>query len=219
MADQLSFDWPTGVALGADDFFVSDANAQAYAMVQAPKAWPDGKLVIVGPKCCGKSHLAGIFAEAHHALVQDAATLPADFQTDRQAVVVEDMETLPKASEEAMFHLHNHLRNHGGTLLLTAQIPPARWPIALPDLASRMQATNVVNIENPDDALLSALLMKLFADRQIVPKPSLITYLTARIERSFTAAADIVARLDDAALTEGHKINRALARHLLDNRE
>lgn len=219
MADQLSFDWPTGVALGADDFFVSDANAQAYAMVQAPEAWPDGKLVIVGPHGCGKSHLSGIFAETHEALLQDAATLPVDFRADRNAVIIEDMERLPAGSEEALFHLHNHLRNTGGMLLMTAQSPPGRWPITLPDLASRMQATNVVLIDNPDDALLSALLMKLFADRQIVPKPSLITYLATRIERSFTAAADIVARLDNAALAQGRKINRDLARHLLDNHE
>ena len=36
MAEQLIFDWPTGVALGAAEFFVSDANAAAYAMVTAP---------------------------------------------------------------------------------------------------------------------------------------------------------------------------------------
>jgi chromosomal replication initiation ATPase DnaA len=217
MAEQLTFNWPTGVALGPNDYFVSSANAQAFAMLTAPQSWPDRKLVIVGPKGSGKSHLARIFQIQHNAQTVDAATLTADFQPSAKCVIVEDMENLPQPAQEAMFHLHNHLRNTGGTLLMTAQNAPTRWDIALPDLASRMQATTITQIDNPDDALLSALIMKLFADRQIMPKPALVQYLTPRIERSFSAAADIVARLDEAALASGRKINQALAAELLDN--
>jgi chromosomal replication initiation ATPase DnaA len=217
MPDQLAFDWPTGVALGPDDFFVSQANAQAFAMVTNPDTWPDGKLVLTGPSGAGKSHLAGIFRTAHAAKLLHAAQIAADFKTDALAVVIEDMEQLPRNSEEAVFHLHNNLRASGGTLLLTAQTPPARWRIALPDLASRMQAASVTEIANPDDALLSALIMKLFADRQIMPKPALVQYLATRIERSYAAAAAIVAALDAAALAQGRKINKALAADLLDN--
>ena len=217
MADQLAFDWPTGVALGPDDFFVSEANARAFAMLGAPETWPERKLVLTGPVGCGKSHLAGVFRTQTDGLLLAAADLPTEFQTAAATVIMEDMEQLPRASEEAMFHLHNHLRSTGGTLLMTARTPPSRWPIALPDLASRMQAANVTQIADPDDALLSALIMKLFADRQIMPKADLVKYLTTRIERSFAAAADIVARLDAAALADGRKINKALAADLLDN--
>ncbi|SFR34611.1 dnaA protein [Yoonia tamlensis] len=216
MAEQLTFRWPTGVALGPNDYFVSAANAQAFAMLTAPQSWPDRKLVIVGPKGSGKSHLARIFQTQHNAQTIKAAMLPADFQPSASSVIVEDMENLPATAQEAMFHLHNHLRNTGGTLLMTAQVPPTRWQIALPDLASRMQACTITQIDNPDDALLSALIMKLFADRQIMPKPALVQYLTTRIERSFAAAADIVARLDAAALANGRKINKTLAAELLD---
>ncbi|WP_238113090.1 DnaA ATPase domain-containing protein [Yoonia sp. I 8.24] len=216
MAEQLTFNWPTGVALGPNDFFVSAANAQAFAMLTAPQSWPDRKMVIVGPKGSGKSHLARIFQIQSAAQTVNAATMPVDFQPSADCVIVEDMEALPDASQEAMFHLHNHLRNTGGTLLMTAQDAPTRWQIPLPDLASRMQATTITQIDNPDDALLSALIMKLFADRQIMPGPPLVQYLTTRIERSFAAAADIVARLDAAALAEGRKINKALAADLLD---
>ena len=217
MPDQLAFDWPTGVALGPDDFFVSDANAQAYAMIGAPETWPEKKLALVGPKGSGKSHLARVFQGQSEAALIPASDFTVDDLTDASTVIIEDMETLPRSAEEAMFHLHNNLRAAGGALLFTSDRPPSRWPIALPDLASRMQATTVVQIDNPDDALLSALLMKLFADRQINPQPALVQYLATRIERSYATAADIVAQLDNAAMAQGRKINKALAAELLDN--
>ncbi len=217
MSDQLAFDWPTGVALGPDDFFVSEANAQAFAMLAAPETWPEHKIAVIGPKGCGKSHLARVFQTQSDALLIAAADIASGFQTDATTVVIEDMELLPNTAEEAVFHLHNNLRGVGGTLLMTSDQAPSRWPIALPDLASRMQATAVVQIADPDDALLSALIMKLFADRQINPQPALVQYLATRIERSFAAAAEIVARLDAAALAQGRKINKTLAAELLDN--
>jgi len=216
MADQLAFDWPTGVALGPSDFFVAEANAQAVSMLAEPDCWPEGKLVLTGPAACGKSHLARIFLAQTDAAFVQARAIPPGFKTGSTYIVIEDMEKLPQEAEEAVFHLHNNLRAAGGTLLMTARTPPSRWPITLPDLRSRMEATTVVHIADPDDALLSALIMKLFVDRQIMPKPDLVSYLATRIERSFAAAAAIVQQLDEAALAQGRKINRALAADLLD---
>ncbi len=216
MARQLSFDWPNGVALGPDDFFVSTANATAFGMVTDPDRWPLRKLVIAGPAGCGKSHLARIFAACQPTQIVQASDLTPDFQPDATALVVEDMDNLPPTAQEAMFHLHNHLQNNAGLLLMTARQTPGRWPVTLPDLASRMQGTAVVQVADPDDALLQAVMMKLFADRQILPPPDLAAYLAPRIERSFAAAADIVARLDSTALATGHKISQRLAARLLD---
>jgi chromosomal replication initiation ATPase DnaA len=216
MADQLVFDWPTGVALGPDDFFISAANEKAASLMASPDDWPERKLVITGPAGCGKSHLARVFQDQTGASLINARDVTCAYLPPCDVVVIEDMEHLPRAVEEHVFHLHNNLRAGGGTLMMTAQTPPSRWPIALPDLRSRMEAATVVQIEDPDDALLSALIMKLFADRQIMPKPELVSYLATRIERSFAAACDIVARLDAAALAEGRSINRGLAARLLD---
>jgi chromosomal replication initiation ATPase DnaA len=101
-------------------------------------------------------------------------------------------------------------------LLVTALTPPSRWGLELPDLASRMAATPTVAISPPDEALLAAVLVKLFADRQIDPPETLIRYLVDRIERSFAAARTIVATLDEAALAEGKPIGRDFARHVLE---
>ena len=100
------------------------------------------------------------------------------------------------AAEEALFHLCNRLALGGGSLLVTGREPPARWPLALPDLASRLRAAPVARLEPPDDALLAAVLVKLFADRQVAVAPELIGYLVGRIDRAFAAAEATVARLD-----------------------
>jgi chromosomal replication initiation ATPase DnaA len=134
-------------------------------------------------------------------------------------VGVEDMDraAADAATEEALFHLHNLLLAGDGRLLLTGRTPPAHWPIALPDLKSRLAATATAALDAPDDALLAAVLVKLFADRQIAVAPPLVAYLVPRIDRSFAAAHAIVDRLDRAALSEGRSVTRALAQRLLDN--
>lgn len=215
MARQLAFDFPAGVALGPDDFFVSNANRVAFAMLGNPDTWPEGKLVITGPEGCGKSHLARVFHLQTGATIIAASEL-ADGPPPAGPVVVEDMERLPASVEAAMFHLHNHQRHTGHPLLMTAATPPTRWPLALPDLASRMQATTVATIDDPDDGLLTVLILKLFSDRQIIPPPTLAPYLAQRIERSFAAAARIVDDLDRLALQEGKAITQRLATRLLD---
>ena len=217
MAEQLRFDWPVRVALGREDFFVSDANARAFAMVTAPESWPEGKLAVVGPEGCGKTHLARVFAQANNGLILNAGEIEPDAPLpDQRCVVVEDMEQLPEASEEWMFHLHNALRGKG-FLLFTSSTSPSRWKISLADLASRMQAANTVEIDDPDDRLLAAVIMKQFQDRQILPSPGLAGYLAARIERSFAIAARVVEVLDEAALKDQRRVNETLARQVLDN--
>jgi chromosomal replication initiation ATPase DnaA len=113
-------------------------------------------------------------------------------------------------------HLHNHVLAGGGRLLLTARRGARHWPIGLRDLASRMQATTATILNAPDDALLSAVLVKLFTDRQITVSPLLIAYLVSRMERSLASARQLVAVLDERALARGGPISRALAAEVLD---
>jgi chromosomal replication initiation ATPase DnaA len=89
--------------------------------------------------------------------------------------------------------------------------------VALPDLASRLQASSLVTLGDPDDRLLALLLARFMAERQILPAAGVIPYLVSRMERSAAAAGRIVAALDAAALAEGRGVTRALARAVLDN--
>ena len=80
------------------------------------------------------------------------------------------------------------LRPYLGYTLLTGAPPVQHWGLTLPDLVSRMRGTTAVALDAPDDTLLSALLVKLLADRQLSPKPDMIPYLLSRMDRSFAAA-------------------------------
>jgi chromosomal replication initiation ATPase DnaA len=221
VAEQLAFRLPARPALGRSDFFVSPANADAVALVTDDARWPQGKLALTGPEGSGKSHLVHVWAGERGAEVvaaEDLARADLPALADRGHVAVENAEATAgdAAAERALLHLHNLLQP-AGRLLLTARAPPARWPVALPDLRSRIGAIAVTALAPPDDALLAAVLVKLFADRQIAITPALVTFLVSRIDRSFAAAQEIVDRLDRAALAEGRAVNRALAARLLDN--
>jgi chromosomal replication initiation ATPase DnaA len=215
---QLAFDLPGLQALTRADFFVAPSNAVALQTVDAWQDWPGRKLVLVGPEGSGKTHLAHVWAEATGAVILPAATLEAvDIQAHSgRAVVVEDADRLPgPAAEAQLFHLHNLLTGTGA-LMVTAQTPPRDWGLTLADLISRMQAAPVARIEAPDDALLAAVLVKLFADRQITVPANLIPYLVSRMPRSIGAARALVQTLDARALALGRPVTRALAAKVLE---
>ena len=106
-------------------------------------------------------------------------------------------------------------RNRRAFLLITAPHRAGRLADRLPDLASRLRALPVVTLAAPDDAMLRAVLVKLFADRQLAVDDGLIGFLMVRIERSFAAARSIVAALDREALRRQRPVTRALAGEIL----
>lgn len=223
MPEQLTFDLPARPALGRDDFFVSAANAVALATVEDWQNWPAGKLILVGPTGAGKTHLAHVWAAGTAALVIPAQDLNADMVAalvaQNRHIAVEDVAATAGQpdGDRALLHLHNLLLAEGGRLLLTASSAPRQWPLGLPDLSSRMLATSVALLAPPDDALLAAVLVKQFADRQLTVSPAVIAWLVTRMERSFEGAQRLVAALDRAALSERRAITRPFAARVLDN--
>lgn len=221
MAEQLSFDLPVRPALGRDDFFVSEANAMAVALVENWPNWSSGKLVISGPVGSGKTHLVHVWANLSGGHIIDATELmDADIPSLAAAsVAVENVHLIAQVPEaqDALFHLHNLVLAEGNTLLLTGVDAPKHWGLTLPDLASRMQGTMNAPLSDPDDMLLSVLLAKLFNDRQLIPTPDTIPYLVKNIDRSYAAARALVEDLDRASLSEKKPITRAFASRFLRN--
>ncbi|WP_371168546.1 HdaA/DnaA family protein [Aliiroseovarius sp. 2305UL8-7] len=220
MAEQLTFDLPALAAQGLDDFLMTPSNMTALAVIKGWQEWPNRKLILTGDRGTGKTHLAHVWAAMSDAVILNAIDLGATDIADLAGrnVVVEDAQEIAgqSAPETALFHLHNLVLAEGGWLLVTAAAPATRWGITLPDLRSRMESTTLAQLDAPDDMLLSAVLVKLFDDRQIAVPANVIDYILPRMERSLAAAADLVAQLDKVALTEGRPLTRALAARVLD---
>ena len=214
---QLTFDLPRRISLGRCDFLVSDSNAAAIGWIDRWPDWPAAPLVLHGPSGCGKTHLAHLWSERASAVVVAGGTLDekkvAQLVGDgRHRIAVDGAD---HAQESALLHLYNCCVEARGSLLVTARLAPGFWAIALNDLGSRLRAALAVGIRQPDDALLGALLVKQFADRQLRVAPVVVAFLIRHMERSFAAAADLAARLDRLSLRESRAITVALARTLL----
>lgn len=220
MAQQIPFNLVHRPALGREDFLVSQSNAEAVAWIDRWPDWPGSSLVIYGSASSGKTHLLHVWKEKSGACFFDP------FKDDPGKVVgktffIDDAEKIAgdKYAETNVFHLFNAVKEAGGHLLLAGQAPPSRWMIATPDLSSRLLALPAVELKLPDEALLSAVLVKQFSDRQIVVGHDVIAFLVARMERSFVEAGSLVQTLDALALSEKRKITLPFVREILAKKD
>ncbi len=214
---QLVLDLGHRPAFGRDDFLVAPGNCEAVEWIDRWPAWPGHALAIFGPAGCGKSHLAQVFALRAQAQVLTTK----DVSTDAVPSLIEGGAVLALDNGEAvidprgLLHLFNAVKEQGGYLLLTSRESPARWPVSLKDLKSRLAAVPAVRISAPDDAMMEAVLVKLFADRQIFVGPDAIAYLLRRIDRSFAAARAVVAQADSASLADKRAVTIPLLKQVL----
>jgi chromosomal replication initiation ATPase DnaA len=214
---QLALALDHAESFAREDFLSGPSNAAALALIECWPQWPNGAIILAGPEGSGKSHLAAIWAGAAGARLVSARALeqrlvPATLATG--ALVLEDV-VAGAFDERALFHLLNLAREDDAFVLLTSRSPPSGWKLAIRDLDSRIKALPIASLAAPDDALLRAVLVKLFADRQITVEENLIGYIATRIERSFAAARAIVRRLDAEAMRRKRPLTRALAGEIL----
>ena len=217
---QIPLDLGHRSASGMADFLVAPCNQDAVAWVDRWPEWSLPALILYGPRGAGKSHLAHVWRSRCTALLVDDGSFPdllPDRLGDSKFAVIDPLE-LP-FDEEALLHLYNVLAERSGHLLIVAGSAPARWDIRLRDLRSRLLACPAVGIGSPNDGLIGALMIKQFADRQLRVEPYVLTFLLARMERSFSEASRLVAALDRAALAEKRRITVPLARRVLETLE
>ncbi len=213
---QLALALDHAESLAREDFLSGPSNASALGLIERWPDWPSRTVLLRGPEGSGKSHLAAIWARESGARTLSPRALASGEVPVALATGALVLENLADGGfdDAALFHLLNLAREDRAYVLITARTAPATWRTALPDLASRLRALPVVALEAPDDALLRAVIVKLFADRQLSVDEALVSFLGSRIERSVAAARVAVAALDREALRLKRPVTRALAGEL-----
>ncbi len=200
---------------GRDDFMTGPSNSAALRLIESWPDWPAPVVLLSGPPGSGKTHLVHIWAAHAKAEIRDASTLRSDRLASMDgAIALEDVAP-GDVPEEALFHLINSIREEKGALLVTSESPAESWDIRLPDLRSRLRLAAPVALGAPEDELLRRVLVKLFADRQLMIDKPVIDYVLTRMERSLNVAARLVEALDGEALAAGRRITRPMAAQVL----
>ncbi len=216
MGAQLRLTLRQSPSFRREDFVVADSNRAAVEAVDAWPAWTGGTLALIGPEGSGKTHLGEVWA----AKVGAERVVLSRFRTadvarlEGRPVYIDDGEG--GGGEETLFHLINMAAQTSGSLLIGGRQPPSAWPVALPDLRSRLNALPTAILQPPGERVLRAVLIKLFRERNIRPTEDLLPYLLWRMERSVPQAQAIVDALDEAAAREGRSVSKALARRVLE---
>lgn len=217
---QLPFDLVQPVSFDLADFVVAPCNAVAVAFLDVWATNPSHFGAVVGPAGSGKSHLLAGWASENDAIAVDPRMNVSDLKAGG-SYIVDDVDQLSGDgnflfSDEYLFHLFNWSKEIGAKVLVGAQTPPNRWERSLPDLMSRLGTIPVASIEEPDDQILSAVMVKLFSDKQLQVDLEVINYLLGRMPRTFEAAKQLVEELDRMALAEKRRITKDLARRCLE---
>jgi chromosomal replication initiation ATPase DnaA len=217
MSAQLVLPFGVKSALGRDVFIAAPCNEQALQFIQRWPEWPARAAAIHGPAGCGKSHLAAIWARSAGAQILAARDLnPEGLDNPAFAFAIEDIDAVEPhpARDRALMAL---FERPGAWLLLTARNPPAEWQSTIGDLKSRFQSLIAFPVWAPDDALLSALIVKHLADRQLGAAPSVVERIVTQIERTPEAIGGFIARADRKALAEKRAVTERLVLELLES--
>jgi len=218
---QIPFDLGHRTAMGREDFLIAPSNEDAVAWIDLWPDWPAPVLVLYGPIASGKSHLAAVWGEKANAACVRPDTLSdssiRDIANAAKHIILEDADKLigNVEGEKGLFHLYNLFKEEKRSILMTLAEPPVRRSFTLPDLASRLRAAPTVAIREPDDVILSAILVKMFNDRQLRVSEDAVNYILSHMERSFEEARRVVEESDKRAMIEKRAVSVPLLKEIL----
>ena len=181
-----------------DDFYVSKSNFFAFQLIESWPKWEKNIVNIHGEKYCGKTHLSNIFIKKYNA----KKVLEKDFNSHTlkelkiyENIILEDFKN--KTDEKLIYSLFNLIDQDNKFLIINSNISITEMSFKLNDLKSRVKNCILAKIENPDDDLIFALIIKYFSDKQITIEKKLIEYIVKRIHRSYRKIFEFIYKVDE----------------------
>ena len=210
----LELDYKTN--FNEHDFYLSKSNSNAFNLINRWPDWDKKILNISGEKFSGKSHLANIFKLKSKAfLIKGNGIDNSIFKSIKlhESIIIDDFEECNE--EEILYSIFNLIDQDSKYLLINSLKPINEIKYRLPDLISRSKNCLYAVIENPDDELLFAIILKNFSDRQIKIEKKIINFIISRIDRSYRKIDEFIYKIDELSLKKKKPINLKTIKEIL----
>ena len=199
-----------------NDYYVSKSNYYAFQMIEKWPKWEKNILNIYGEKFSGKTHLVNIFLNKNNGIKVNESEINQDiFKKFKlyENIVIDDYKNI--CEEEIMYSLFNLVDQDNKYLIINSLNPINNINFKLNDLTSRSKNCLFAKIENPDDDLMFAIVLKSFSDRQIQIDKKLIDFIIKRIDRSYGKIADFIYKVDELSLKKKKAIDFKIIKEIL----
>ena len=214
--NQQIFNFENSKNLNPNDFFVSSSNYYAYQLINSWPKWEKKIINISGEKYSGKSHLSNIFIEKFKGKIIYANTINNETLNSLKAYENIVLENFNKnINENLIYSLFNLMDQDNKYLVINSQTPINEIDFSLNDLKSRLRNCLIAKIQNPDDEMIYALIVKNFADRQISLDKKLIDFIIKRIDRSYGKIFEFIYKIDEISLKKKKSINLNIIKETL----
>ena len=215
--NQLLLDFDYEQNFRDDDFYVGKSNFYPFELINNWPKWEKNFLNISGEKFSGKTHLTNIFLKKFNGIRIESSLLTDEnlkIFKPYQNIVLEDLDL--QVNEKLMYSLFNIIDQDNKFLIITSLKPVAEINFRLEDLKSRTKNCLLAKIENPDDELMFALILKNLSDRQITLDKKLIDFIIKRIERSYGKIFDFIYKIDEISLKKKKSIDFKIINEALE---
>ena len=199
-----------------EDFYVNESNFFAFSLVEKWPKWEKNILNVYGEKYCGKTHLSNIFKKKHKAFKMQANEFSQESLKEFKVfenLILDDFDE--NVDEKLMYTLFNVADQDNKFILINSLIPINQFKFKLEDFVSRSRNCIFAKIENPDDELMFAILLKNFSDRQIKVDKKLIDFIIKHIDRSYGKIYEFVYKLDEISLKKKKSIDFKIIKEAL----
>ena len=214
--NQLLLDFDHNIEFNEHDYYVSRSNYLAFNLIQNWPKWERKILNISGDTFSGKTHLAKIFQDKSNALYLDHSDINEDvFKKMKlnESIVIDDFEKIK--NENLLYSLFNLIYQDNKYLLILSNRTLSKMNYSLDDLNSRAKNCIFAQIENPDDDLIFAIIVKSFSDRQIKLEKKLLEFIIKRIDRSYGKIYEFIYKVDELSLKKKKPINLKTIKEIL----
>ena len=206
--NQLLLDFDFEQNFKDDDFYVGKSNFYPFELINNWPKWEKNFLNISGEKFSGKTHLTNIFLKKFNGIRVESSLLNDESLRaikPYQNVVLEDLNL--NIDEKLAYTLFNIIDQDNKFLIITSLEPITEINFILQDLKSRTKNCLLTKIENPDDELMFALILKNLSDRQITLDKKLIDFIIKRVDRSYSKIFEFIYKIDKISLKKNKSID------------